>query len=201
MPDKTTQEITPTKSRTNKDIYLFLILVFLVINTVLLIFILKSTNTTVLKPDYLAPNSVHLSSAAQLDAKTKEKASKSPTEKTAEELNPSKSETEGTSISSNSEISHTYIKVRGILRLEKIPEDLMLGDTWYWLYFDQPFLLEYNATGTPLYIDKIQVFPPEDDFFYKIDDFVDKEVEIYGYLSWGYAESSVFQAVAFSQLY
>ena len=84
----------------------------------------------------------------------------------------------------------------GTLKKESIPEELELGDLWFWLYFDEPHLLVNNASGVPLYIDKIQVNPPEGLDIYNLDDFTDKKVEIYGYQTWGYAESSVFQAMS-----
>lgn len=92
------------------------------------------------------------------------------------------------------------ISLTGILKKEEIPEELMLGDYWYWIYFDEPHLLEHNASGVPVYVNEIQVFPPEADYFYNIDDFKDKKVLVHGYQTWGYAESSVFQIVAIKEL-
>ena len=84
----------------------------------------------------------------------------------------------------------------GTLKKETVPVELELGEYWYWLYFDEPHLLVNNASGVPLYIDKIQVNPPESLDIYNLDDFTDKKVELYGYQTWGYAESSVFQTMS-----
>ena len=90
--------------------------------------------------------------------------------------------------------------VRGVIKKEKIPEELELGEDWYWIYFDEPYLLKNNASGWPQYIDKLQIFQPNDTAFYKIDDYLDSPVEIYGYNSWGYAESSVIQVISIAKL-
>jgi len=90
--------------------------------------------------------------------------------------------------------------VRGVIKKEKIPEELELGEDWYWIYFDEPYLLKNNASGWPQYIDKLQLVPPQDTAFYKIDDYLDSPVEIYGYNSWGYAESSVIQIISIAKL-
>ncbi|MBW6441403.1 hypothetical protein K0B04_00640, partial [Patescibacteria group bacterium] len=81
------------------------------------------------------------------------------------------------------------------IKKEDIPEELELGDDWYWLYFNEPHLLVNNSLGIPIYIDKMQLNPPMDDF-YDIDEFLNTDVEVYGYQTWGYAESSVFQIEA-----
>ncbi|HLB51810.1 hypothetical protein A3F07_04725 [candidate division WWE3 bacterium RIFCSPHIGHO2_12_FULL_38_15] len=90
--------------------------------------------------------------------------------------------------------------VRGVIRKEKIPAELELGEYWYWINFEEPYLLKDNASGWPQYIDKIQLFPPQDTSFYKLDDYLNKHVEIYGYNSWGYAESSVIQVISMTEL-
>ena len=90
--------------------------------------------------------------------------------------------------------------VRGVIKKEKIPEELELGEDWYWIYFDEPYLLKNNASGWPQYIDKLQLVPPQDAAFYKIDDYLDSPVEIYGYNSWGYAESSIIQVISIAKL-
>ena len=86
--------------------------------------------------------------------------------------------------------------IYGTLKEEGIPEELELGEYWYWLYFDKPLLLVNNASGVPMYIEKIQVLPPQDTDIYDMKKFLDKEVELYGYQTWGYVESSVFQVSA-----
>ncbi len=83
--------------------------------------------------------------------------------------------------------------IYGTLKKEEIPQELELGDYWYWLYFEKPLLLVNNASGVPMYIDKIQVLPPQSPELYDVEEFLDKNVELYGYQTWGYAESSVFQ--------
>jgi hypothetical protein len=88
------------------------------------------------------------------------------------------------------------IFLRGQVRKEPIPTELELGDFWYWIYFDKPYLLIYNASGVPMYIDKIQAVPSGNRDFYDIEKFLNKEVEIHGFQGWGYAESSVFNIMA-----
>lgn len=86
--------------------------------------------------------------------------------------------------------------LHGDLVEEEIPEDLEMGESWYWLYFDEPYLLVVNARGFPIYVDKIQVLPPRNEDVYNVEDFVGKRVEIFGYQTWGLSESSVFQVMA-----
>ena len=86
------------------------------------------------------------------------------------------------------------------IKKEVIPPELELGDYWYWAYFGEPYLQVNNAAGVPMYIDKIQLNPPTNQDFYNLDNFTDKKVEIYGYQTWGYAESSVFQVLAIREL-
>ncbi len=97
---------------------------------------------------------------------------------------------------------YDYVTLRGIIKKEPIPPELELGDYWYWFYFDEPYLLKNNARGIPLYIEKIEVFPAERQHkgIYDIDEFLDAKVEIYGYQTWGYAESSVIQILSIAQL-
>lgn len=95
--------------------------------------------------------------------------------------------------------------VRGTLKKEAIPEELQLGDYWYWLYFDEPYLLQGSALGYSTYVDKLQVLPPNrapevPNKEYDMDKHDGKRVEIYGYQSWGYAESSLIQAIAIVSL-
>jgi len=99
----------------------------------------------------------------------------------------------------NSTGKNDPIFLYGNLKKEKIPEEFELGDYWYWVYFKEPLLLINNAAGVPIYIEKMQVNPPATKDFYDIDDFVDKNVEVYGYQTFGYAESSVFQIEAIKE--
>ncbi|HXK52841.1 hypothetical protein H6802_00305 [Candidatus Nomurabacteria bacterium] len=92
------------------------------------------------------------------------------------------------------------IFLQGTLKKENIPDELELGDYWYWIYFEEPYLLMNNASGLPLYIDKIQVLRPNSKDFYDLEKYIDKKVEIHGYQTWGYSESSVFQAIAIREL-
>jgi hypothetical protein len=82
------------------------------------------------------------------------------------------------------------------LKKESIPAELELGEYWYWIYFEKPVLLVNSASGVPTYVDKMQLIPSENEDFYNLENFVDKRVEVYGYQTWGYAESSVFQVEA-----
>jgi hypothetical protein len=91
------------------------------------------------------------------------------------------------------------ITFRGIIRKDKIPAELQLGDYSMMIYFDEPYLLEDNAFGKPVYINSMQVYDPVDGRA-KLNDFVSKHVEIFGTLTWGYAESRVIQAVSITEL-
>ena len=92
-----------------------------------------------------------------------------------------------------------YKTFRGTLRKEPIPKELELGEYWYVFYFDDPYLLEENAAGRPMYIKQIVVNGPKDNF-YNLDDFVDKHVEIKGEFGNGYAESTVLNITAITNL-
>ncbi|OGC60116.1 hypothetical protein A2380_00840 [candidate division WWE3 bacterium RIFOXYB1_FULL_43_24] len=81
----------------------------------------------------------------------------------------------------------------GTLTKDEIPAELELGDYWYWLYFDEPYLLEENARGMPMNVDKLQVNLPAQEIE-GMDVFDGMHVEIKGSITWGYAESSVIQA-------
>lgn len=74
--------------------------------------------------------------------------------------------------------------VKGVIKREKIPEDLDIGDYWNILYFEKPFLLEDNSSGKPMFINKIEV-----GYLQQLDEYLNKQVEITGALGWGYAES------------
>jgi hypothetical protein len=84
----------------------------------------------------------------------------------------------------------------GTVKKEPIPEEMELGDFWYWIYFDEPHLLTVSASGVPQYIEKLQVNPTEFEEMYNLEEFLNERVEIYGYLTSGYAESNVFQITA-----
>lgn len=89
--------------------------------------------------------------------------------------------------------ANNSVFIYGTLKKEEIPQELELGEYWYWMYFEKPLLIVNNSSGVPMYVDKIQVLPPQSNDIYDVEQFLDKEVELYGYQTWGYAESSVFQ--------
>jgi hypothetical protein len=93
----------------------------------------------------------------------------------------------------------TSLVFKGILKKEKIPVELELGNTWYWMYFDKPFLLENNASGRPQYMDKLQVIPSQNNTI-SIDKLLGKHIQIKGNLTWGYAESNVIQIESISEV-
>ena len=86
-------------------------------------------------------------------------------------------------------------KFTGIIKKEMIPEDLDLGEYWYWLYLDTPFILENNAMGKPYDIQKIQIVPAEGSSI-DFEEFLDRKVEASGNIGWGYAESNIFNCVS-----
>lgn len=87
-----------------------------------------------------------------------------------------------------------YKYFTGTIKKEKIPLELELGDYWYWLYFDEPYLLEENAAGFPMNVEKLQISFAENTSNDKIEEFTDKHVTVQGYLTWGFAESTVIAA-------
>lgn len=91
------------------------------------------------------------------------------------------------------------MKWRGVIKKERIPEDLQLGDYWYQFYFTTPFLNEYSAVGIPNYVEKLEIVGIKEDINFrniKLDDFLSKEVEVAGYMGWGYAESNIIEPIA-----
>ncbi len=67
------------------------------------------------------------------------------------------------------------------------------------IYYDyqvklaKPLLDEYNASGLPQEVSRIIVIPESKDLWVKLMDSVNLEVEIQGYMEWGYAESKYFK--------
>jgi hypothetical protein len=95
----------------------------------------------------------------------------------------------------------TDLRIRGTIKKEIIPPELDLGDGyWYWFYFDEPFLNKESANGLPMLTEKLQVFPPKDVENYDIENFLNKRVEAFGNMTWGYAESNVIQLIAIRTL-
>ena len=78
---------------------------------------------------------------------------------------------------------------------QKILEDLQLGEYWYWIYLDDPLLVEAIAYGRPVRVEKIQLVTlPKADL--NLEDYIDSKVEISGNITWGYAESNVFRCIS-----
>jgi hypothetical protein len=89
--------------------------------------------------------------------------------------------------------------VKGTVRKEVIPEELELGEYWYWFYFDDPYLLVENAVGYPLFIEKLQI---TDSIYsnFKIEEYINKHVILNFQLGAGYAESTVMEPIAIMTL-
>ena len=66
----------------------------------------------------------------------------------------------------------------------------------YFLEFERQHLLVNNSKGAPVYINKIQLTPPVNDELYDVEDFVEKEVEIYGYQVPVLTGDAVFQMLS-----
>ncbi len=92
------------------------------------------------------------------------------------------------------------VRIRGTIKKEAIPQDLQLGEYWYWFYFDEPYLLMNNTSGSPQYIEKIQVYAPTDRSINNIDNFLNTNVEIFGTNTWGYEQSNVIQILTLTKL-
>lgn len=104
----------------------------------------------------------------------------------------------------NAEQPKELLKFRGIIQSDPDhAKDLDLGDSWYWLIIDEPYLLENNASGVPKYVDKLQVSPIKGGMNITnktLDDFSGIHVEVAGHMGWGYAESVVIEPIAITAL-
>jgi len=101
-------------------------------------------------------------------------------------------------------IEKTLVQERGVIK--KLPDDKDLGSEYmYEFYFEKPFLLWSTATGSPQFVDSVELYPADnttfaDGVFFKIDDYLNIPVEIAGELTWGYAESRVIKIQAITHL-
>jgi hypothetical protein len=96
----------------------------------------------------------------------------------------------------NSENKITH-KIKGTIKKEKIPPELDLGDYWYWIYLNEPLLIENNSSGIPMYVEKIELSNTHPSNV-GIEPFLDRQVAVSGSIGWGYAESNVFNVVSIS---
>lgn len=72
----------------------------------------------------------------------------------------------------------------GIIRKEKDTRDPG-SEYMYIFYFDKPFLLWTNSSGSAIFVDSIEVYGLKTGVYAgKIDDYVGKHVEIAGVLEW-----------------
>jgi hypothetical protein len=94
---------------------------------------------------------------------------------------------------------YEIVTFRGLLVKEKIPEELALGDEWYWFYFDEPYLNLQSASGGSVFEEKLQAVPSQH-LGKDLDDFIGKRVEVAAYMSWGYAESNTVVIIAIAEL-
>jgi hypothetical protein len=88
-------------------------------------------------------------------------------------------------------------KIKGIIKKEKIPQELELGEYWYWIYLDEPLLIENNSLGIPMHVEKIQLANTSMNYV-DMTPYLVREVEVSGSIGWGYAESNVFNVVSVS---
>ena len=88
-------------------------------------------------------------------------------------------------------------KIKGIIKKEKIPQELELGEYWYWIYLDEPLLIENNSLGIPMHVEKIQLANVQSNYV-DMTPYLNKKVEVSGSIGWGYAESNVFNVVSVS---
>jgi hypothetical protein len=102
------------------------------------------------------------------------------------------------------EAPNEILKFRGVVKSDPAyaKENDLPGD-WYWLVFDEPYLLKENATGIPMYMNELQIYPIEKgvNIMNKtLSDFEGTHVEVAGHLGWGYAESKIIEPVAITSL-
>lgn len=83
------------------------------------------------------------------------------------------------------------IKFTGVLGRFNRPSPEINYD--YELKLDQPFIDEDNASGLPQEIKSVIVVPNDGQIWKKIEDNIDKKVNIYGYMLSGFAESRYFE--------
>lgn len=83
---------------------------------------------------------------------------------------------------------------KGYIRKERDDRDLG-SEFMYVFYFDEPFIVWLNGSGSPQFAESIEVYKPQNETFL-LDDYVGKHVEIAGELTWGYSESRAIEAQA-----
>ncbi|OGC45333.1 hypothetical protein A2V49_00810 [candidate division WWE3 bacterium RBG_19FT_COMBO_34_6] len=88
---------------------------------------------------------------------------------------------------------------KGVIKKEEVPKELELGDYWYFLYFDEPYLCTQCATGFPVFMEKIEIWSTGK-IPVNLDNYINKHVITAGTLGWGYAESTIFSAEAIAEL-
>jgi hypothetical protein len=104
----------------------------------------------------------------------------------------------------NEASSPERISESGVIKKERIPEDLELGEYWYWFYFEEPHLLTENSSGEPVLIDKLQIisyqaFGQSGKVDRVLEKYLNRKMMIEGEFSWGYAESRIIIADGFRE--
>ena len=94
-----------------------------------------------------------------------------------------------TSIENNS--GAEKLTLRGVVENSTRPAPDIYYD--YQVKLTKPLLDEYNASGLPQEVSHIIVIPESNDLWVKLMDSVNLEVEIQGYMEWGYSESKYFK--------
>ncbi|MBD3366053.1 hypothetical protein GF360_01780 [candidate division WWE3 bacterium] len=81
----------------------------------------------------------------------------------------------------------------GILKKERIPEELQLGDYWYQLYLNKAIQPITASGNKDTKLNKLEVYLPED-LNKNANSYLNVPIQIEGELSWGYAESRIIKA-------
>jgi hypothetical protein len=91
--------------------------------------------------------------------------------------------------------AYEQITYEGVIRKEEIPEEYALGEYWYIFYFDKPQIIQTAAGDRE--VTNLEIQASTIDSF---DGYLDKQVQIKGRLSWGYAESRIILADEVNEL-
>lgn len=66
----------------------------------------------------------------------------------------------------------------------------------YQIRLSEPFVDKYSSAGSPQKVSLVDVTPTTNDLWNELENNIDKEVTVEGYMVWGYAESRFLQIIA-----
>ncbi|MDP3998337.1 MAG: hypothetical protein Q8P89_01835 [bacterium] len=80
--------------------------------------------------------------------------------------------------------------LRGIVNNSNRPAPDISYD--YQVKLSKPFLDKYNSSGSPQQVNMVDAIPSTNNVWIELTNNINKEVEIQGYMQWGYSESKYF---------